>query len=61
MLAWLPGFQTGYDLELTVWSFALPVAGAWAGVTLALTGKLAERTGAAAGGAIIGAAMAAMP
>jgi NO-binding membrane sensor protein with MHYT domain len=60
MLAWQPDFQAAYDLELTIWSIALAVAGAWAGITLALTGKLKERKRAAAGGAIIGAAMAAM-
>src|SRR4051794_32165199 len=60
MLAWQPEFQAAYDLELTIWSIALAVAGSWAGMILALTGKLTERTGAAAGGAIIGVAMAAM-
>jgi len=60
MLAWRPGFQAGYDLNLTVWSIVLTIIGALAGIMLALTGKLAERTGAAAGGAVIGAAMAAM-
>jgi NO-binding membrane sensor protein with MHYT domain len=56
MLAWRPGFQTEYDINLTLWSFALAVAGAWAGIALVLTGKLAERTGATVGGAVIGAA-----
>src|SRR4051794_32969676 len=60
MLAWRPGFQAGYDLNLTVWSIVLAVTGALAGIMLALTEKLTERTGAAAGGAVIGAAMAAM-
>ena len=60
MLAWQPEFQAAYDLELTIWSIALAVAGSWAGIAVALTGKLTERTGAAAGGAIIGVAMAAM-
>ena len=60
MLAWRPELQVAYDLELTIWSIVLAVAGSWAGIAVALTGKLTERTGAAAGGAIIGGAMAAM-
>src|SRR5689334_18721252 len=60
MLAWQPHFLTGYDLNLTIWSITLAIAGAWAGIILALTEKLTKRTGAAAGGAVIGVAIAAM-
>src|SRR4051794_3145432 len=60
MLAWRPEFEIGYDLSLTIWSVALAVAGAWVGNTLMLNTRLAERTGAAMGGAVTGGAIAAM-
>ncbi|UEM18411.1 hypothetical protein JL100_014860 [Skermanella mucosa] len=56
MLAWLPGVQIGYDLKLTLLSIVVAIAGAGLGFSLALP----RHAFAMRGGAITGAAVAAM-
>ena len=56
MLAWLPGVQIGYDLTLTMLSIAVAVMGAGLGFSLALS----RHAVGVWGGAVAGAAVAAM-
>src|SRR3954469_6029580 len=64
MLAWQPGMEIGYDLSLTVWSVVVAVAGAWAGIAMAIldgsAGGVPEHVRVAAGGAVAGGAIIAM-
>ncbi|GEO36864.1 hypothetical protein SAE02_10120 [Skermanella aerolata] len=60
MLAWRPGFQIGYDVGLTVWSFVLAIAGSSAGLSAMLSGRRSERTRAAWAGVLAGGTITAM-
>ncbi|WP_192498948.1 ATP-binding protein [Skermanella pratensis] len=56
MLAWLPGVQVGYDLKLTTLSIIVAIIGMGLSFAVALSG----REGGLRGGALAGAAIAAM-